>query len=164
MASETEPQGSRVPRGTTAQVNFRAGELQDDLEARTRPTGGGLAVTAKRDLERYYYMLRAQTPTLTRAEWCLTIDALNGTLMEPHTMKYVWADVEDAIGDGYANKWGVDGVKLVAFLRALTPFQQLAVVDVAERFWTHVASHPGEDFTHSERLRALGLAPTEFDA
>lgn len=145
-----------TPRGT-AQVNFRAGELQDDLEARTE-AGQGLALTAKRDLERYYCQLKLALPTFSEAEASLIVDVQNGTMVEPHTAGFLWANVADALDDGYAEKWQVDGPALVARLRNLTPFEALAVADACERFWRGPYRREGP---LGDALRAVGLVKRE---
>lgn len=141
-------------------ISFRPGEIKDDLIARTRggtedATGKWLSQIAQRDLERYYYLLRVSLPTFTVNEAQLICDVMNGTITEPHTASLLWANVADALEDGYAEKWSVDGDALVKRLRALTPFEQLAVADAVERFWRRVGA--GIDETNEERVRAVGL-------
>lgn len=145
-----------TPRGTP-QVNFRAGEMLPDLEARTARSSGGLAVTASRDLERYYYHLKMAlaSVTLTTDQAQLIVDVMNGTITEPHTASLLWASVSDALDDGLAEKWDVDGLNLVNMLRHLPPFTALAIADACERFWNRVAA--GREETNEERLRAVGL-------
>lgn len=142
-----------TPRGTP-QVNFRAGGLLPALEART-DTGSSIARTASRDLDRYYTLLAREVPTFTEGEGSLIVDALNGTLTEPHTASLLWANIADALEDGLAEKWHVDGAALVERLRKLTPFQSLAVADAAERFW--ISATLDGAMTHAERLRKVGL-------
>jgi hypothetical protein len=67
--------------------------------------------------------------------------------------KSLWAEIADALDDGLAAKWGVDGEALVAKLRALSAGQSLAVMDAIERAWRH--PDRGEDF--GAALRAVGL-------
>ena len=134
-----------------APLMFRPGELETPLAARS---GGTLspALVAKRDLERYYDMLRRALPAFSEAEASLIVDACNGWLVEPHSAPLLWAEVDDAIrSDGLATKWGVDGPALVARLRALTPFEALAVCDSVERFWRH------PEIPTDENLRRVGL-------
>ena len=131
------------------QIQFRAGGIEPELTARA---GGAESpsLVARRDLERYYYLLRRALPTFTEPEASLIVDACNGWLIEPHTAPLLWAEVDDAIRmDGLAEKWGVDGASLVARLRALTPFESLAVADAAERF----RLAPNDD----GQLRRVGL-------
>jgi hypothetical protein len=144
-------------------VTFNPGELEDDLLARVDtlpPDRAGMSRVGQRDLARYYYHINLALShlTFTQAEASLIVDVMNGTLTEPHTAALLWASVDDALEDGYAAKWGVDGKQaqaLVARLRALTPFESLAICDACERFWNRVAA--GREETNEERLRAVGL-------
>lgn len=131
-------------------IQFRDVEIERELAAR----GDNPNLVAKRDLERYYALLRQSLPTFSRSEASLIVDALNGTLIEPHTARLLWAAIDDALYDGLAEKWGVDGLALVARLRRLTPFEALAVVDAAERYW--------RDHEAADALERVGLvsAPT----
>ena len=116
-------------------VNFRlTGRMQDDLAE--RQTGTRHAV-AKRDLERYYALLRRElrTVNLSREEVLLLLDISNGTLWEPHSIPMLWSEVEDSLEDGLAEKWGVDGPALVERLKGLTAGQAFAIVDALERAW-----------------------------
>lgn len=137
-------------------IVFRAAaDLAAAITARTSATS--LSLTAQRDLERYYALLAAElrTVSLTAAEAHLLADALNGTLWEPHTMRLLWAGVDDAIRlDGLAKKWQVDSGALVAKLRALTPGQTVAVIDAVERAWQ-------ADGDMRERLVTAGLLKPE---
>lgn len=137
-------------------IVFRAApDLAAAIASRTRATSHNL--TAQRDLERYYALLAAElrTVSLTAAEALLLADALNGTLWEPHTMRLLWANVDDAIRlDGLADKWQVIGAALVAKLRALTSGQTIALVDAIERAWQ-------ADGDMRERLVKVGLLKPE---
>lgn len=133
-------------------VQFRNAAVADALAERAEPSARSL--TAARDLERYYALLGAELSTLdlSEAEAGLVADALNGILLEPHTMRLLWANVADAIRlQGLDRKWGVDGEALVEKLRALTPGQIWALADAAERFWVAPAAPT------AERLRQVGL-------
>jgi hypothetical protein len=117
-------------------VQFRAGDTLFP-EIHVRDEGHGTGHTARRDLERYYYMIRSQTPKFTEPEARLLVDALSGIITEPHTARLLWALVDDAIRLGRLDeKWGVDGQALVQRLRHdLCPFEALAVTDAVERVW-----------------------------
>lgn len=143
-----------MPDYGTAQIGFRAGDLEPQLQARAGQ-GGSLGLTARRDLERYYALLARELPTFTESEAMLLCDVMNGTLTEPHTASLLWANVSDALEDGYAEKWHVDGLALVARLRHLSPIQAMAVCDACERFWHLVAS--GDARSNAERVRVVGL-------
>lgn len=129
-------------------AQFRA---SDDLQQRCdMPTDARATQIAARDLDRYYTLLQRAMPKFSEPEASLIVDALNGTLSEPHTAHLLWAEIDDAIQlDQLDKKWGVDGPALVQRLRSLSPFEAMAVVDAAERFWLS----PNEDGV----LRAVGL-------
>lgn len=117
-------------------VNFRlTGRMEDDLNNRTGGEAGSRHAVAKRDLERYYELLRRElrTVSLSREEVMLLLDVSNGTLWQPFSIPLLWAEVEDSLEDGLAEKWGVDGPALVERLKAFTPGQAFAVVDALER-------------------------------
>lgn len=119
----------------TDQITFRASDLAGQLDARTdgRLSAG---LVAKRDLERYYETLRRSLPTFGSQEALAILDTCNGTLWEPHTVRLIWANVEDAIRlEALDQKWNIDGAALVARLRSLSYAEALAVVDAAERYW-----------------------------
>jgi hypothetical protein len=140
-------------------VHFRAGDLLPDLLARAAPDEDGtpsertVAIAADRDLHRYYYLLRLALPSFSEAEASLIVEALNGLLTEAHTARLVRANIQDAIEEGLAAKHGVDGDALLARLRALSEFEQMAIADAAERFWA--GPYRKEDM--GEALRAVGL-------
>lgn len=121
-------------------IQFRAGDTLL-LEIQARDEGHGSGATARRDLERYYYMIRSSTPKFGEAEARLLVDALSGIITEPHTAHLLWAVVDDAIRLGRLDeKWGVDGWELVRRLRHdLTPFEALSVADAVERVWSMMA-------------------------
>lgn len=172
MTNETSPNADRAARKPNAdgqraggygspQIHFRAGDLLAALAARTGPRQGTLSGAARRDLDRYYRMLHLALSSarlrLTVAEASLVVDVLNGTLTEPHTASLLYAEVAEALEDGVAEKWGVDGPGLVTRLQALTAFEALALADAAERFWLIIQRTPGADRVTA--LRAVGLVP-----
>lgn len=134
---------------------YEAGPLKSDLEERV---GGGLTSShsgvAKRDLERYYEMLKRSLPTFTLGEAVLLVDVMNGHIVMPYSVSLLWAEVSDALPDGYAEKWGVDGPALVERLRKLTPFECMAVADAVERAWNS-ASYQVTNM--EEKVRKVGL-------
>ncbi len=132
-------------------IEFRAGPVAGPISDRTGTISEGLV--ARRDLERYYALLDHELARveLSEAEASLICDALNGTLMDPHSYRLLWAEVADAVRlDGLDAKWGVDGDALVERLRALSPGAMMAVVDAVERFW--LSPNP-----LGENLRRVGL-------
>lgn len=137
----------------SAHIQFRAGLLESAMMERSRETDDTtLAGIAQRDLARYYQVLADELARvrLTEGEASLIVDALNSTLLEPQTYRYLWAEVSDSL-DELTEKWGVDGPRLVEKLRGLPPGATMAVVDAAERFWRL------PDGSTPERLRAVGL-------
>jgi len=141
---------------STPTVHFRTLErerLGEEIASRTR--GYSASLTARRDLERYYEAIRRSAGLdLTQGEACLILDTLNGSLMEPHSIPLLWAEVSDACDmDGYDRKWGVDGPALVGKLRRRPYFELLRIVDAVERWWLL----PGEERTWPEGLRKVGL-------
>lgn len=120
-------------------IQFRAGVLAEPLAARAE-AGQSRNAIAARDLERYYAILASELARLdlSEAAWSAIYDALNGSLLDAATARFVWAEIEDALPDGLAEKWGIDGPALVAELRALSLAGSLAVVDAAERYWAAV--------------------------
>lgn len=134
-------------------IAFRDREVEDQLRQRAS-AGRSPAQVAARDLARYYALLHRSLPAFSAPDASLIVDACNGWFVEPHSAPLLWAEVADAISlDGLDAKWGVDGPALVARLRALTPFEALAVCDAIERAWKHLGA--GEDIAAT--LRAIGL-------
>lgn len=96
------------------------------------------------DLARYYESLkRARSALRSRfnaGELSAIADVCNGTWYEPHAIPLLYASVEDALGDGLAQKWSIDGATLVAKLREISYTEAAALVDAAERYWQAVGS------------------------
>lgn len=145
-------------------VSFRMGSPDEPLNrgVTSRAALGGSSAglsngaVASRDLERYYRLIdRAlQGIVFTVAEASAIVDACNGTFWDTHSLFDGLAlGLEDAIsGDQLDEKWGIDGERLLAKLRALEPVQHLAIVDAIERFWVSDLSRDREDI-----LRDVGL-------
>lgn len=115
--------------------------VPEDLAAALAARGETASGTIRRDLARYYAMLRDSRAdlarVLTRPEICLVLDALNGILHDEHGYRFLWAEVADAIRlNALDQKWKVeDPDDLVRRLRALSPGHTMALVDAAEQFW-----------------------------
>ena len=97
-----------------------------------------------RSLDRYFYALaaarRALRERFSAAEQGLILDVANGALFaSPCAVGFIEHEVADAIADGYAEKWHVDGPALVEKLAALTYAEKLALIDAAERWWHRAA-------------------------
>ena len=115
-------------------VNFRA---IPPLDARLLERAGAsdnLNDAARRDLSRYYAVLRDSLSrvSLSEGEASLIVDSLNGTIMDETSYLHLWMEVDDA---ELFEKWNVGRSALIAKLKALSPGETLAVIDAAERFW-----------------------------
>jgi len=125
-------------------VRFRLGEtLLVAIDARaTAPEPGPRAVTAKRDLGRYYEILRAALATvaLTRGEAGLLVDVCNGWATSVEQPDILAGGLALQVDDGMRlealdEKWHVERAELLAKIDGWTTAQTIAVVDAVERFW-----------------------------
>ncbi len=130
--------------------------LDAELEARrgVRETGS----TAKRDLARYYGLLRDELTALecTREEIGVVCEAIGKTALDEQSYHYLWAEVDSALSaDGsLAKRWGVgDATAFVTRIRRMHPAQVMALLDAAERCLVLVRS--GTDV--GAALRRLGF-------
>jgi hypothetical protein len=145
-------------------IQFRPGPLLDLLNQRAAD-GLSAALVAKRDLERYYWVVGEELRhwRLTEQECCLICDALNGVYLfdAPWHIRSIWAEVADAIRlNGLDEKWGLradEGAKLVERLRAASPGALAALADAVEQFWRHT------DLPTAEALRRVGLLKKEAE-
>lgn len=158
---------SKKKKAGTPRVEFRAGTIKAELAARgDRPAFGLLA---RRDLERYYHALEValRGVELERQEALLLCDALNGTLIDVHTVPLLPDEIEDAAapvergGLGLGEKWlglGPEGraraAALVEKLRSLSYVELLAILDAVERWWHRP---PTEGESYDDSLRRVGL-------
>ena len=134
-------------------VQFRAGPLEPHLTARVSH-GLGRPDVCHRDLGRYYDALAVALASveLTEAEALGICDCLNGTLLEPMSIRLMWAEVADACRlDGLDRKWGFTAQALVEELRALPPFTLFSIADAVERFWRDPTTEAGA------KVREVGL-------
>jgi len=65
------------------------------------------------------------------------------------------AELEDALADGVAEKWGFDGPELVERLRRMPWSRLMAIGDAFERMWALTGKEPTLGYT--ERLIRVGL-------
>src|SRR5437868_2003321 len=110
----------------TAYVSFRASELESELQARDYDNSLGLA--AKRDLERYYLLVRDELATVdfTPEEVRMLCNALRGDkIAGPRYRTLLWASVHELEHRVLLGQKEVDERKqnLVTKLRKLTPGQ-----------------------------------------
>lgn len=115
--------------------------LPENLTSELAAREGERSTILARSLGRYFEILRRELRTLnlSRGEIGMILDVLNGTLFaEPFSIQLLDAEIEDALVDGYAEKWEIDGPALATKLRNASFAQKVAVVDAAERWWNRV--------------------------
>jgi hypothetical protein len=111
-------------------VQFRAvGSFGGELDCRS---DGNESEVARRDLTRYYQLLRRSLPEFSEEEWMIIHNACNGLLTyDIQTVPLLWAQVSD-----FCEAHNVpDCQPLIDRLRRLSLVECLAVIDEAERFW-----------------------------
>jgi hypothetical protein len=110
------------------QITFRGAALWPELAARTSGDGGSHGLTAKRDIARYYRLLRQALGAirLTEHEARLVIEAVRQMSNMDVPYSVIWALVIGEDGDPRREA-------LSQKLRVMTESQKLAVVDAAER-------------------------------
>jgi hypothetical protein len=117
-------------------IQFRDKELEVEIRVRTPEEGESPSLIARRDLERYYRLLRRSLPVFSEPEALLIVRACVGWRPDADSVHFLWAQVDSAIKSKQTDQtYGVDGPALVERLRALTPFEAMAVVDAAEMIW-----------------------------
>jgi hypothetical protein len=143
-------------------IQFRPGDIVKEVEERTDGTTSPDLV-AKRDLSRYYTMLRRSLLTMSwsRNEAMLLVDALSDLAVGEGdsaitTAELAWAKVDNAIRDqGLARKWNVNGTELVKNLRDMTVCHSVALIDAVERY--RALGMRGADLDELGRLKVAGL-------
>jgi hypothetical protein len=109
------------------QITFRGSAVLPELAART-DHGGSHGLTAKRDIARYYRLLRQALGAvrLTEHEARLVIEAVRQMADMDVPYSVIWALVVGEDGDSRR-------AALSKKLRGMTESQKLAIVDAAER-------------------------------
>lgn len=141
-------------------ISIRLGpDLQDRIEERIGTYDRTYVI--ERDLSRYYDMLRRELASagLSIDEACYLCDLLNGTLLEPTSVRFLWAEVLDGdLLNGLGQKWNVDAQALAAKLKECSQAQCLAITDAAERFWSGPYR---EDSTREAVAKVFGIRLSE---
>lgn len=122
-----------MPKGNAVSVYMR-NKISDELNLR----GENRSDIVNRDLERLYNMYDRTLKTLdiTSEEARFLVDIANGTINTADSAAMLWAEVEDAcIYDQLHEKWQVDKDSFINKIKNLKPFENLALVDAAERCW-----------------------------
>jgi len=135
-----------------------------ELDARAEPGSEDSRVTHGRSsvvremLDDYLALLAHTRRELRRrqlfsdGELSALVDALNGLKHTPGIIGELAINIEDALPDGIAEKWSIDGKALVEKLQALTPTEEITILDAAARWWNRVAAGE-ENLLRSELLR-----------
>ena len=127
-----------LPPEIVAQVDARA----DVAAAPNREAASGRSGQIASDLARYYEALararKALRSQFSTPELSAILDVCNGTVYGAHSIPWLYASMQDALEDGIAAKWQIDGPALVAKLRALSYIDAAALVDAAERAWRNL--------------------------
>lgn len=108
--------------------------------------GEHVSAVLRRDIERYYALLETERATLRRTllpeEVALIAGVLNGTLMDPVTIRHLADELEDAQGvslpAGMATPAAEVDDELVSRVRRLPLGQLHALADAVERYWRRV--------------------------
>jgi len=124
---------------------YASAALDKALAERLRPDDLGDGYPSRSGIitamcDRYHEICRRSLPCLPLKHWLLICDALHGTVAWDHPLAaatVLASNVEDVCTRHDAHgKWQVDDwPDLVATLQRLPFASQIAVVDVAERFW-----------------------------
>jgi hypothetical protein len=139
-------------------VMFRVNKTLEPSLSERREGEQPLEQVVRRDLERYYELLKKSLPTFSINEAQLICNALNGNIIRPESVHLLWAEVSDMLEEGMVDERDVNGPALVKRLRALTPFECMSVADAVERVWNSPTYH-ADNF--EERLRQSGLVKQE---
>jgi hypothetical protein len=160
-------------------VSFRSVTLEPELAART-PEGRGLGWVAKRDLGRYYALLRLlrHDVALSVGEALVICAAMRDIVQDSRREVHVdmWnapyallpraADAVDFRRFGltaeHRQRWGVDGTALRSKVAMWSFEQRCAVLDGVELFWLRCTSI--DDEHAAEVLAEAGLVQTESGA
>jgi len=134
---------------------YISNELLEKIDGRSDNRSG----TIEKDLGRLYYMIEYELAELSKKfsveEYCLIVDALNGTMFSPWSIKLLYAQIEDAVNyDKASRKWRVKGQELIEKLKDCSYGQLLAIVDAAERFWN---TKPEEQVNIQELIKTYFL-------
>jgi len=126
-------------------LSFHSGDkaLLQAVEERIEP-GGSRSAVLESALVQYFRLLaearRGLKARLTDEELCLICDALNGTLIDDYSVKFMRMEIADACElNRLDEKWGVDAAKLDAKFGDFTLTELMALADAVRRFWNRVA-------------------------
>ena len=180
LGNGTEQIGGRVsseqvdsPTGRAkAPVTFRLGSLEPFVAQRQCSVKGPGGI-ARRDLERYYYLLRdsLRHVKLTPEEAHCVVMALRGHDLDAKSYRFLWAQVEQQLR---ANQrvfatTSCDTDLLLQGLRALPPGTLMAILDAVDQYWDKVGDRSRSEPHYSKEidtplLYEVGLVRAYLDA
>lgn len=109
--------------------------------------GDNLSLALRDTLDRLTLSIASERAYLqslfTASEMAAILDACNGWLAETSSIAHLSIEVEDAMADGLAAKWGINGPQLVAKLERLGYFANWTLADAIASWWQRVGA--GED-------------------
>lgn len=137
-------------------ISITIGDVLSEIDVRGERGAANRSGVINRDLERYYEILKygrqSLRDRLSDSEISAILDNLNGCwLSEPVSIRLIYANVQDGLEDGLAEKWQIDGPALVQKLKNLSFAESCALADASERWWNRVAN--GENPGFNEALR-----------
>lgn len=135
-------------------------------DERAEPLRGRSATIAAM-VERYAEIVRQHTPELTCEEWMLICDSLNGYWTND-APRLAALGIAHNVSDndqlnGAGRRFGCDGQALAKRIQSMPFAEQIAIMDVSERFW---AGSAREGDTYPELFKRLAgkLAPSDTSA
>ncbi len=137
-------------------------QLADVLDAR-EDKGESLSCRIAAIIDRYGLLVRHHRPQLTRAEWCLILDACNGWGLTPepaelHVQGIALNVHDDDRLNGGGAKWGLTREQvddLVRRLDAMNTAERIALVECIGRFWRRAP------LPTTRAMREAGIEPTD---
>jgi len=157
---------------TKAPVSLRLGDLEPSV-LRRKPDGRALGGVVRRDLTRYYRVLRdsLRRVKLSPEEAHCVVMALWGHDLDSGSYRFLWAEIEQRVRDSRTDfvPDGCDTDLLLAGLRALPYGAVMAVLDAADQYWAQIGEgsvgepRPSKDI-NAPLLYEVGLTRAYVDA
>jgi len=155
-------------------IRFRPGDLLEPILQRVDPayrdrTNAGASATARRDLSRYYALLRVALASvdLTEAEARFLVATYNGTATTVfddegflQLLAIMPTEIADALRDPPIDLDGIDPLALHTKVAAWSLAQRAAVLDAIERCWNAV-TRGDADGDLDAIMRTVGLIKWE---
>ena len=108
------------------------GSLEPDLLARV-PHTASLSTIAKHHLERYYALLSASLPVVTRSEAQFLVAIFDTTVISTSMIELLWALIEKQ-PDGLFTPYGLTHATFLDLIQEWTPAEWHAITDAYERY------------------------------